>query len=148
MTPGTASLDHENLAKVSRLFEALDAEGRHALLSSSTHRLCIDGEVICREGEIGDDMYIIASGEVRVTADDLGQEKELSILRAGTFFGEMAALNGQRRTATVTALGDVELVVFPFAAVQAVLRDRPRAKEVLAQAGIQRTEETMQKLME
>lgn len=141
------TLDHEELAKVSRLFEALDAAGRHALLGAATHRQCRPGEVICREGEHGDEFYVVSSGEVRVTADDMGKERELAVLGVGTFFGEIAALSGEPRAATVTAIGEPVLIVFPFSAVRAVLRDHPKAREVLTRVGVQRAEETLKKML-
>jgi CRP-like cAMP-binding protein len=148
MSREVAALDQEELAKVSRLFEALDAAGRHALLGAAKDRQCSAGEVICREGEHGDEFYVVSSGEVRVTADDMGTERELAILGAGTFFGEIAALSGKPRAATVTAVGALALIVFPFTAVRAVLRDHPKAREVLTRAGVQRAEETLQKMLE
>jgi CRP-like cAMP-binding protein len=141
-------LDPEGLARVSRLFEVLDAPGRMALLSSSHKRNYAPGTVICREGEPGEEFFVIGRGRVRVSADDLGKEKELAVLQAGTFFGEMAALGGHVRSATATAIDQVELVVFPFSAVLEVLRERPAAMEVLARVGMLRSELTMQKLME
>ena len=141
-------LDPRELARVSHLFEALDKEGRMALLSSATRRRCAPGEVICREGEKGEEFFVISSGEVRVSADDFGADKELAVLPKSSFFGEMAVLGGHVRSATVTAVGEVELVVFPFPAVLAVLRDRPAAREVLARVGVLRSELTVQRMME
>jgi CRP-like cAMP-binding protein len=140
--------DLDALAKVSKLFEALDAPGRLALLRASTKRACADGEVICREGEPGEDFFVISKGQVRVTADDFGSAKELAVLGPSQFFGEMAALSGHRRTATATAVGAVELVVFPSSAVREVLETRPAAREVLSRVGLLRSEQTMAKLME
>src|SRR5260370_41855416 len=91
------------MAKVSRRLEGADAAGRHRLLGLSQRLHKKAGEVICREGDDGGEFYVLASGEVRVTADSLEGEKELARLHHGQFFGEMAALSGGRRTATCTA---------------------------------------------
>jgi CRP-like cAMP-binding protein len=141
-------LDLNQLAKVSRLFEALDAPARQRLLALSRKLQVKAGEVICREGEPGSEFFVIASGEVRVSAEGLDGEKELARLGHGAFFGEMAALNGDRRTATCTAVGDVDLISFPLAAVEQILKEFPGAREVLHRVGVLRSESTLQKMME
>jgi CRP-like cAMP-binding protein len=141
-------LDLNELAKVSRLFEALDAQGRKALLSLSHRIHAAPGEVICREGEAGGDFFVISSGEVLISADGLDGEKEIARLGHGQFFGEMAVLNGDKRMATCTALGEVDLVAFPGASVEKILRQYPAAREALHRVGVLRTEAMLQKIME
>jgi CRP/FNR family cyclic AMP-dependent transcriptional regulator len=68
--------------------------------------------VICREGEEGDEMYIIQKGKVRVSKDFAGTPHLISVLEKGDFFGEMALVTRIRRSATVTAIDSVELLVF------------------------------------
>lgn len=143
-----SELDLTQLAKASKLFEALDAEGRKELLSRSARQKFAAGHVLCREGESGDVLYVLAKGEARVTVDDLGSEKEVGALGPGQFFGEQAMLSGSKRQATVIAVTELEVVSFPRAAVDAVLAKNPRARSVLAQVGLQRSEASMQKLME
>jgi CRP/FNR family transcriptional regulator, cyclic AMP receptor protein len=70
------------------------------------------GAVIFREGEEGEEMYIIQKGKVRVSKSFAGKPHVLSILDKGEFFGEMAIVNRIRRTATVTAIDAVELLAF------------------------------------
>jgi CRP-like cAMP-binding protein len=141
-------LDLSELAKVSRLFEALDNAGRKKLLQLS-HRLSRKaGEVICREGDPGGEFFVLAKGEVRVSAEAIDGEKELARLHHGHIFGEMAALNGDRRTATCTALTDIDLVAFPSAAVEKILAEYPAAREMLHRVGVLRSEDALQKMME
>jgi len=69
------------------------------------------GEVLCREGEAGDSFYVIQTGTVAVLirgAD--GVPAEVARLTVGQFFGEMSLLTGERRSATVVADGDVDVV--------------------------------------
>src|SRR5215467_7089783 len=129
-------LDLNELAKVSHLFEALDAAGRHELLKLSHHKHVNAGEVIFREGDAGGEFYVITRGEVRVTAESLDGEKEIARLSHGQFFGEMAALNGDKRTATCTAVTECELVSFPSAAVEKILARYPAAREALHKVGV------------
>src|SRR5438874_5764129 len=141
-------LDLNELAKVSHLFEALDAQGRKALvaLSHKVHHRA--GDVICREGEPGGEFFVITRGEVRVTVCGLEGEKELARLGHSQFFGEMAELNGDKRTATCTASNEVDLVAFPSASVEKILAQYPAAPEALHKVGVLRSEDTMQKMME
>ena len=69
------------------------------------------GAVICREGEVGVEMYIIQKGKVRVSKGLQGKSYVVSVLEKGDFFGEMALVNRIQRTATVTAIDAVELLV-------------------------------------
>ena len=62
------------------------------------------GESIIRQGEAGDDYFVIASG----VAEVLREERGVSLLRDGDGFGEIALLRDRPRTATVTALEAVE----------------------------------------
>lgn len=65
------------------------------------------GEVIVRQGEVGDCMYVIQSGKVEVVREHEGKEIRLAELGEGDFFGEMALFEKDVRSATVRPLGDV-----------------------------------------
>ena len=74
------------------------------------------GEVITREGEPAEHFYIMASGGVRVTAQNAsGEESELRRMGPGEFFGEIGLLGNRPRTATVTASEPSELLVMDTA---------------------------------
>lgn len=67
------------------------------------------GEVIFRQGELGDSLYIILQGEAEVVRNDNGTGRVLAKLHKGQFFGEMALLDQRTRNATIrcTAAMDV-----------------------------------------
>ncbi len=88
------------------LFARLDAASISDLVSILTARTVHAGTVIIRKGEPGDAMYFIASGAVEVEAQG-GKRR----LEEGDFFGEMALLAHERRTATVTAIKSTDLLV-------------------------------------
>jgi CRP-like cAMP-binding protein len=73
------------------------------------------GEVIIREGDPGREMYFIESGRVRVVRGSAPKTLLLAELGAGDLFGEMALLTGSPRSATVTAVSEVNLWSMPQA---------------------------------
>lgn len=66
-----------------------------------------DGEVIVRQGEMGDCMYVIQKGHVEVLRREGDKEMCLAILGEGDFFGEMGLFEQEVRSATVRAVGEV-----------------------------------------
>ena len=87
------------------LFATLSREARHALATASQHHLFASGESIVRQDAAGDSMFVVLKGSVRVVLEPSGQE--VATIPAGGIFGEMSMLTGERRTASVKALGDV-----------------------------------------
>lgn len=69
------------------------------------------GKVIFRENDIGTHMYIIKSGNVKITKEMDGKEAVLAILEKGDFFGEMALVSNIRRTASAIAVNTAQLLV-------------------------------------
>ena len=70
------------------------------------------GKTIFNEGESGDHMFIIQTGQVRISKMIDGREHELAILEKGDFFGEMAIVSRIDRTATATAVNATQLLAF------------------------------------
>jgi CRP/FNR family cyclic AMP-dependent transcriptional regulator len=64
------------------------------------------GTVIFRQGDAGDEMFVISAGRVRLTLGGEGHEKEIAVLGPGDFFGELSLLSGMARTATAEAIED------------------------------------------
>ena len=69
-----------------------------------------DGEDIIKQGDSGNCMYIIQSGEVEVLRDDNGKEVRLALRKEGDFFGEMALFSRELRSATIRASGDARIL--------------------------------------
>ncbi len=83
--------------------------------------------IILIEEEVGSTMFIILSGRVKISRiSDDGREVILSILSDGDFFGEMSLLDGQTRSANVTALEESELLVIRREDFLQLLRDFPQ----------------------
>ena len=64
-----------------------------------------DRELIIRQGEVGNCMYVIQSGQVEIFREEDGQEVRLRVAGANEFFGEMAIVEKDVRSASVRALG-------------------------------------------
>ena len=69
-------------------------------------KLYQSGETIVRQGEPGQCMYVIQSGQVVVVQEKAQSEVPLAVLNKGDFFGEMALFEREARSATVRALTD------------------------------------------
>jgi CRP-like cAMP-binding protein len=69
-----------------------------------------DGELIVRQQDVGDCMYVIQEGEVEVFREEEGGEVPLAVLRERDFFGEVPLLDRTHRTASVRAKGDVRVL--------------------------------------
>ncbi len=67
-------------------------------------------EVIIRQGEAGDSMYVVQDGKVAVTIEQNGHEMPLTVLGPGEFFGEEAIFERLAHSATVTALGEARVL--------------------------------------
>jgi ATP-binding cassette, subfamily B, bacterial len=108
------------------------------LLDALAHRLDTErfraGDLIVRQGEMGDRLYIIERGQVDVlTADPAGGQRLLNILRTGEHFGEMALLYDRPRNATVRARTPVQVYSLNQADFQELLTQVPRLRAVLEQ---------------
>ncbi|HVR88631.1 MAG TPA: cyclic nucleotide-binding domain-containing protein [Candidatus Limnocylindria bacterium] len=88
-------------------FADLPSEAIDELAASCSAVTFADGDAIVREGERGDDAYLLRSGEAEVVRRSAGVERHLTTLSAGAFVGEVSALTGATRSATVRATGPV-----------------------------------------
>ncbi len=68
------------------------------------------GEVLFREGDVGETMYVVQKGKIRITRSIRGKEQVLADLGAGEFFGEMSILNNKPRAATATVVEEAQLL--------------------------------------
>jgi CRP/FNR family transcriptional regulator, cyclic AMP receptor protein len=84
------------------------------------------GEVIFREGDVGDTCYLIRSGAVVLTREHQdGRTVALAELRAGMLFGELAMFRGERRSATAEVIEPTSAVALLAGDVQRLVRRNP-----------------------
>lgn len=87
------------------------------------------GKVVVQEGADDKDIYVIRRGSMIVEKDIGGAPVFLSYLPAGSYFGEMAVIDGSKRTATVKAAIKSEVVRLPGAGFTALLDRKPALRE-------------------
>ena len=120
----------------------LNDEELNKVSSSSRINLFGKGEIIVRQGEMGDTCYFIRSGSVDVMlADSTGRESYITTLRSGEFFGEMSLLAGEPRTATVVAREDCKCIVVSSQAFHTIFTDNPDLAESLSELLVKRSGE-------
>ena len=106
------------------LFSELDDKELAAIAAVAKARRYAKDDVIFHESENGDVFCLIREGQVKVTMiSPEGKEIILSMLGPGDFFGEMALLDDQPRSATVVAMEPLELVTIWRSDFVAILQD-------------------------
>jgi len=131
----------ERFAANSKLIALLDEPGLQRLAEAGRIVAAETGMVVVNQGDHGDDLYLIVSGRMSVHTVEAGGE--VAMLEAGMFFGEIAVMTEEPRSATVIAAEDSELIAFDRQAVQIVFGDYPHVREVIGSIGVQRTEENL-----
>ncbi|HUL69055.1 MAG TPA: Crp/Fnr family transcriptional regulator [Gemmatimonadales bacterium] len=108
------------------LFASLPDQELAAFAELVRERSYPRGSVILFEDDQGDSLFLLADGQVKVVLiGEDGREVILSVLREGSFFGEMALLDDQPRSAHVIAMEDSSLLVLRREDFQARLRQSP-----------------------
>jgi MFS family permease len=114
--------DFDRLAGRLPALARLDAEQRRALVTAASVRDIPAGATIVGVGEVGDAAYFILHGRAAAgTPEADGSYRSLSTMEAGDFFGEIAALTGSLRTATVVAEEPTTVVEVPSAALRVLM---------------------------
>jgi monovalent cation:H+ antiporter, CPA1 family len=120
------ALDAAGLLRSVPAFADFDAPSLEKVAKKLVSRTFLEGEVVVKERDKGASMFLIARGAVGVSCKgDGGEEIPLSTLGCGAFFGEIAALLGGTRTATVRALTPVNLLELTRSELHAVLDENP-----------------------
>ncbi len=129
---GGAILAYEPGLRASPLLEGLTEDEQLALLHGLDLVSAQPGDILVSQGERGDSLFILASGAVRIYARVAAARPALvCILGEGAFFGEMATLTDEPRSATVIASAASELLKLDRAALHAIGLRHPRIRGVL-----------------
>ncbi len=108
------------------LFSGLDDEATESLATSMSETHLDRSEVLFREGDSGDRLYVVTEGKMKLgrsSAD--GRENLLAVLGPGQMFGELSLFDPGPRSATATAVTDCRLASLGHTELQRWLIDRP-----------------------
>lgn len=105
----------------SSLFMGLSGEELYPVAEIAQPTFLSPGQVVIKQGDPGDALFVVAKGTVAVTKDDA----KLREMGAGAVFGELALLDGAPRAATVVAVTEAQLLRIPRAEFEALLDESP-----------------------
>lgn len=114
------------------LFQKLSPAALVEVVRSLRPRIIPAGAVICRKGDRGDQMYFIVEGSVIVATPDP------VAIGSGSFFGEMALITGEPRSATVTAATEVSLLSLYSVDFQMLSSSSPEIAEIIRRTALER----------
>jgi CRP-like cAMP-binding protein len=112
------------------LFEGLSKKELRELASATDDLSVKAGTVLCREGRLGREFFVIVDGEAEVTKSG----KRLATRGPGEFFGEIALLTTTKRTATVTAKTPLRCFILTRGDFRRVLDENPGVERKVMQA--------------
>lgn len=112
------------------LFEGLSKKELRELASATDDLSVEAGTVLCREGRLGREFFVIVDGEAEVTKAG----KRIATRGAGEFFGEIALLTTTKRTATVTAKTPLRCFILTRGDFRRVLDQNPGVERKVMQA--------------
>jgi HEAT repeat protein len=127
------------------LFAALSPTDLKQVAAIATEETFSDGEVIAEQGEQGDAMFVIVSGEVSVCIDSDGRSAEVARRSRGEFVGELSIINREPRNATLIASGEVRTLCIDQKNFEGLIRERPEVSVVIIQVLSRRLKELMEK---
>jgi CRP-like cAMP-binding protein len=112
------------------LFEGLSKKELRELARATEDLKIEAGTVLCKEGSLGREFFVIVDGVAEVTKGG----KRLATRQAGEFFGEIALLTTTKRTATVTAKTPIRCFILTRGDFRRVLDESPSVERKVMQA--------------
>ena len=110
----------------SKLFNGLPTAVLDRLRAAARERHFLDGEIIFREGDPGDGMYLVQRGAVQISAlVGSDQRQVLTKLPPGEIFGEIAVLDDQPRSASASAVGETAVIFVPRETLRETIKEAP-----------------------
>jgi Cyclic nucleotide-binding domain len=99
-----------------------------AAVAAATEEICFgEGEMVFREGDHGDTLFLVVEGDVTVIKDcDTERQIELDSIGAGDYFGEMALFGDDRRSATIRVKTAARFLTLHKQELQEIVREYPQ----------------------
>jgi LmbE family N-acetylglucosaminyl deacetylase len=144
--PAARILERIEFLKRTFLFSSLTDAQLEPVARSMSGRWIPAGAYICRQGEVGRELYMVSHGEVEIIREANGRHELVHLAQAGACIGEMAVLGDLPRTASMRARGDVNLLVLDWAGLQPLLQQHPDVSIRLIHILVHRLVDTMESL--
>lgn len=113
------------------LFSQMSAPQLEDLAQAATLRSFAAGETVFSQGDVPEFLYVVESGAVDIVLPTRGEEIILASFEAGSFFGELAVFDRERRTASARATVDAALLCVPLDVVARLLEAHPAARHFM-----------------
>ena len=140
---GRLSAVDTDVVRSAPLFAALDDEAAKALMASMTTSRLERGDILFREGDLGDRLYVIGEGKIKLGLTSVdGRENLLAVLGPGEMFGELSLFDPGPRTATATAVAETQLIALGHDDLHTFLVGRPAVAATLLGALARRLRRT------
>ncbi len=120
------------------IFAPLSVEETSMLAQAAVSHVFAPGETVIRAGDPGSSMFVVHNGRVCVQINDKGKLRTVATLNEGDFFGEMALLTGEPRTANVVAMEETEVLEIGHKAMKGVFETNPGLVESLSYIIVER----------
>lgn len=131
MREGEESAIVERLSAVD-IFAPLSSEETVMLAQAASSHVFAPGETVIRGGDAGSSMFVVHNGRVSVQVSENGRSRTVATLSDGAFFGEMALLTGEPRTANIVAIEETEVLEIGHDAMKRVFDNNPDLVESLS----------------
>jgi len=142
-----ASCNHDSCVRKVPIFSDLDNEKITKLNSLVKNREFKNGELIYLEGEVGENIYIIESGLVKLyRSNEAGNQYILRLLKEGDFFGELVLFKEEKLSSSAEAVGDCSICLIAKDELEKLIKSSPELSHKLLSAITSRLNKTENKL--
>lgn len=146
--PLTGDLSTIAFIEHSYLFKPLEEDLRNRMIAAAVLISFKSGDVIIREGDEHDMyFYLIKRGTVSISLSRDGVPVQLALLSRGAFFGEVVLFTEGKRTATVMAVENSEVIRFDGAVMKKAIESSPKLKNLLKMVLEGRARDTIKKTL-
>jgi len=119
-------VQHTNILKNIPIFSCLDEDELFELTRVANKKVFPRNSLLINEGDKTDSLYIIISGKVKaVITDENGKEVILSIFGPGEYFGELAFIDGEDRSASIITREPTEVLIISREGIRDILASNP-----------------------
>ena len=121
-------MSHASIIASSEFFSAASPSVIDAIAASAQEKSLVRGDVLFKEGEAPDALYIVLSGRIAIAIDNKpldSRESVVALMVEGNLFGDLALLDGGARSALARALEPSTVLRIPYSAVEPQLSSNP-----------------------